>query len=334
MKPIPINYLYLRTRAAALRPRHHAAYWFAVALIGLISFHAIPSFAGENPVIVLRSQDIAAYNEAIDGFKEGCKHANILIGDVLDLKGNVESGEKLVKGIKTKYPPPRLILSVGVLAATLAKEHFPYTPIIFCMVVNHERFDLRGDNIAGISSEASVEEQFLAFRDFFEGGKNIGIVFDPMGSSKGLVLAADHVAQRMGLNLVKSEAALPREVSTALKNIIDKIDALWIIPDHVIVAKEALDAILEITAKRRLPIFSSSVAVVKAGALLAVLPDYRAIGLQAAQTAQTILSAPSTGATGVQRPEKFRLAVNSKTAKKLGIDISRVQGRPDVVLYP
>jgi len=332
--PVPFHYLYFHTHVAGLRPRRNTACCIAVALIGWVLFHTTPSFSDDNPVLVIRSQDIAAYNEAIDGFKDECKKADIPIGAVLDLKGNVEAGERVIKGIKPKYPAPRLILSVGVLATTLAKEHYPFTPIIFCMVVNHERFALSGNNVTGITSETSVEEQLIAYRDFFGGRRNIGVIFDPMGNEAGIVREAEQVAYKMGFNLIKTEASFPNAVEAALKNIIDKIDALWIIPNYVVVAQNSLDTIFKITTQRRLPTFSSSIAIARAGALFAISPEYETIGRQASQIAQTLLSTRSTTSLGVQRPEKFRLTVNSKTAKKLGINVSIFQVRPDVVLYP
>ena len=335
-KLILFHYLYFYTRVAGLRACRNAVFCLAVALIGWVVCDTTPLYAGndDNPVLVLRSQNIAAYNEAIDGFKDECKKADIPIGAVLDLKGNVDAGEKAVKGVKPRYPSPRFILSVGVLATTLAKEHYPFTPIIFCMVVNHERFSLGGENVTGIASEASVEEQLLAYKDFFGDRRNIGVIFDPAGSEVEIVRDAEQTANKMGFNLIKAEASLPKAVEAALKGIIDKIDALWLIPNHVIVSQDALDVIFKITAQRRMPTFSSSIAIAKAGALFAISPEYETIGRQASQIVQTLLSTPSTASLGIQRPERFTVTVNSKTAKKLGINVSRFQTRPGVVLYP
>lgn len=334
--PISFHYLRFHTHVAGLWPRRNAAFCLVVALFGLVLFHAATSFAhnDDNPVLVIRSQDIAAYNEAIDGFKDGCKKADIPIGVVLDLKGNVDTGEKAIRGIKPKYPSPRLILSVGVLATTLAKEHYPFTPIIFCMVVNHERFALGGENVTGIASEASAEEQLQVYKDFFGNRRNIGVVFDPTGNAEGIIQDAEQAANKMGFNLIKAEASLPNQVEVALKGIIDRIDALWIIPGHVTVSPVALNAIFKITTQRRLPTFSSSVAIARAGALFAVSPGYETIGEQASQLSQTLLSMPSTTSLGMQRPEKLMLTVNRKTAKKLEVDVSVFQVHPDVVLYP
>ena len=84
------------------------------------------------------------------------------------------------------------------------------------MVVSHERFALSDDNVSGISSEAAIEEQFLAYKDFFEGIRNIGVVFDPMDSEEGIVLEAEQVAHRMGFNIIKAEAAFPNTAATAM----------------------------------------------------------------------------------------------------------------------
>lgn len=335
-KIIPFHYLYFYKHVASLQPRRNAAFCLAVVLAGWVLFLTTPSFAhnDDNPVLVIRSQDVAAYNEAIDGFKDECRKADIPISAVLDLKGNVDAGEKAIKAVKPRHPSPRFILSVGVLATTLAKEHYPFTPIIFCMVVNHERFALSGNNVTGIASEASAKEQLLAYKDFFGVRRNIGIVFDPTGSEAGIVREAEQAANNMGFNLIKAEASFPGEVEAALKNIIDKIDALWIIPNHVIVSQDALNAVFKITAQRRMPTFSSSIAIAKAGALFTISPEYETIGRQASQIAQTLLSTPSTASLGVQRPEKFRVTVNSKTARKLGINTSLFQTSPDIVLYP
>lgn len=78
---------------------------------------------GENRVIIIRSQHIAAYNEAIKGFEEGCKGNNISIKAIYDLKGDAAECKRVIQNIKDDDRKPMLIFAVGVLAATLAKEH-------------------------------------------------------------------------------------------------------------------------------------------------------------------------------------------------------------------
>ncbi|OQY98536.1 MAG: hypothetical protein B6D35_11810 [Candidatus Brocadia sp. UTAMX2] len=307
--------------------------WVALALLfQTISFVPL-LFAAENTVIIFRSQQIAAYNEAIQGFEEGCEGKNIKIKTIYDLHGDTEEAKRIIQMVKETTPKPNAILTVGVLAATLVKEHFPGIPIIFCMVINHDRFNLQGTNITGISSEASIEDQFAVLQEILGPHKNIGVIYDPSKTRK-MVAQANVVAKQFDFNLVKTEVIQEKEVESALKNITNKIDALWVIPDSTVITQNTLKTIPRIIREHRLPIFSTSDAIVKAGALIAVSPNYRYTGIQAAQLAQMLLTNPETSSLGVQQPGRLKLTLNTQTAKAIGINLSSIQSYPDVVLYP
>ncbi|MCF6156733.1 MAG: hypothetical protein E3K36_16190 [Candidatus Brocadia sp.] len=289
--------------------------------------------ASENTVIIIRSQQIAAYNEAIKGFEEGCKGKNISIKAIYDLKGDPEECKRIIQNIKNNELKPKLILAVGVLAATLAKEQFTDIPVIFCMVINHERFNLQGANVTGISSEASLEDQFAILKEILGAQKNVGVIYDPTKTGK-IISEATAVAGKFEFNLIKTEVLSEKEVVSALKNNINRIDALWIVPDGTVVTKDSLDAIFKKTLKNRLPTFCTSSAIVKAGALISISPDYRYTGLQAAQLAQALLSDPTTTSLGIQQPDKLTLTFNTQTAEIIGINLSSIKSRDDIVLYP
>lgn len=287
----------------------------------------------ENAVIIIRSQQIAAYNEAISGFEEGCKEKNIFIKAIYDLKGDTEEAKKVVQAIKGGKPKPKLILAVGVLAATLAKDQFPDIPMIFCMVINHERFNLHGTNITGISSEASLEDQFALLKEILGLRKNVGVLYDSKKTGK-IISDATNVAGKFGINLFKIEVLSEYEVLSALKNNINKIDALWIVPDGTVITKDSIEDIVNKTSKNRLPTVSTSSAIVKAGALISISPDYAYTGRQAAQMVQTLLNDPTKTSLGVKRPDKLQITLNTQTAKMIGIKLSVFKAFPDIVLFP
>src|SRR3990167_2296826 len=199
--------------------------YYILPLLLLTSFYISIVTAGEKTVTIIKSQQIAAYNEAVKGFKEACRGKNIAIKEIYDLKGDIEEGKKTVRDIKANKP--NLILAVGVLAATLVKEQFPEIPIIFCMVVNHYRFNLQGNNITGISVEASVEDQFIILRNLLGAYKNLGVIYDITKTGK-IISEAETIAKTLGFNLIKSEVTSEKEVIPVLENIIKKIEALWI----------------------------------------------------------------------------------------------------------
>lgn len=287
----------------------------------------------ENTAIIIRSQQIAAYNEAIKGFEEGCKEKNIPIKAIYDLKGDTDEAKKIVQAIKGDKLKPSLILAVGVLAATLAKDQFPDIPIIFCMVINHERFNLHGTNITGISAEASLEDQFVILKEILGLQKNVGVVYDPTKTGE-IISEATQVAGKFKINLFQIKVLSQHEVSPALKNNIGKIDALWIVPDGTVITKDSIGDIFTTTSKNRIPTFCTSSAIVKAGALISISPDYVYTGRQAAQMAQTLLHDPKTTSLGVKRPEKLQITLNTQTAKMIGIKLSAFESFPDIIFYP
>ncbi|MFN3531457.1 MAG: ABC transporter substrate-binding protein [Candidatus Brocadia sp.] len=320
-------------------------FWFALIFTFHVSFQIpagiaegrITSTGGtrarENTAIIIRSQQIAAYNKAIKGFEEGCKGKNISIKAIYDLKGDVEECERVIQNIKDDKLKPKLILAVGVLAATLAKEQFSDIPLIFCMVINHERFNLEGANVTGISSEASLEDQFAILKEILGTQKNVGVIYDPTKTGR-IISEAAVEAEKFEFNLIKTEVLSEKEVTSALKNIINKIDALWIIPDGTVVTKNSLDMIFKKALKNRLPTFCTSDAIVKAGALLSISPDYLYTGLQAARLAQTLLNDPTITSLGIQQPDKLKLTLNTKTAEMIGINLSPLKSRADILFYP
>ena len=198
----------------------------------------------EKTVIVIRSHQVVAYDDAIKGFQEGCKDKGIIVRDIYDLNGDAETGKKVVLGIKNSKSPPDLVLVVGVLAATLAKEYFTDIPVIFCLVINHERFNFKGSNIVGISSEAATEDQFSAIKELLGGRRRLGVIYDPIQTEK-LVAEAIPLAKKYDFDLITKKIASEKDVAAALDAIINKIDVLWMIPDSTVITQDALSVILK-----------------------------------------------------------------------------------------
>lgn len=313
-------------------PGMYVVFWCMAAFFFQIIINpGVP--ADEKRVVIIRSNRITAYNEAVEGFKEECERENISINDIYDLNGDLEDGKKAIKNIEISKPGPDLIFAVGILAATLAKERFTNIPIIFCMVILHERFNLQGPNITGISLEAPLEEQFTILEKISGKGKNVGVIYGPENTGK-IITEAFHIAERFGFNLITREIRSEKEVAFKLKELIDKIDVLWIVSNITIMKEETLGIIIKTALRHSLPTFCNSSAFVRAGVLASISPDYKYTGYQAARLAQTLLNSPKLVSLGVRQPDKVDLFLNIRTANTIGIDISSLMSMPNIVLCP
>ena len=294
-------------------------------------------FPGENyafskdTAIIIKSQDLSAYNNVVEGFKRECVDNNITINSIYNLDGKMEAGKEILRKIKKKNPD--IILTIGVLATTLAKEEIKDIPILFCMVINHERFQLTESNITGISNEIAIESQVKGYQTLLDSLRNIGVIYDSSNTGNIIDSAVEQM-QDAGINLIQYKITSSKMVGEALQDLIGKIDALWILPDRTVVTKESFNLIKSTTLKNKIPLLCTTDVFVKSGALMAVFSDYGEIGRQAAQLVNKILKLSSANSLGIVYPDTFKLAINSLTAQKLGLKIDTIREKPHVVVYP
>ena len=278
------------------------------------------SNASETEIAVIKSQDLPIYQQAYDGFKK------VYTGKAreFDLKGNPDESDEVV--ITIKENPPDMILAIGLLAARVAKENFPQTPVIFCMVYDPLRLSLSGDNISGISLETQPSDTFQRIRDFFPQAKWVGVLYDPKKTGK-MVSQAIGTAQKFGFSLIPEEVNSAKLLPDALRAIQNKIDLLWMIPDSTVVTAESIDFIFMTALQSNIPVISFSEDMVRKGAIIAITPDYRAVGEQAGHMAIEALKGKKTGKIPVSSASKIRTLVNPGIAKKIGIGINRESSR-------
>ncbi len=305
-------------------------YFIFIIILGTL-LHSAYCAPAEKTAVVIKSQHLSAYNEVVKGFQQECIEKNITIKSIYDLKGKMKIGHKTAR--KVSKEKPDIVLTIGVLAATVVKEKIKDIPIVFCMVINHARFQLAGPNITGISTEIAIEDQLNRFQTILGPLKNIGVIYDP-SKTGNIIVSAEKKAKDMGMNLVKYEINSSKKISEAMENLTGRIDALWLLPDSTVITKQSFGFIISTSLENKIPLLCTSGVFVKAGALAAVFSDYKLVGGQAAQLARKILNQPVPGSLGIVNPDNFKLAINTNTAKKLGLEVEAVRGEPHIIIYP
>ncbi len=305
--------------------------YIVLVIIFLLLFQIAHCAHAEKTAVVIKSQNLSAYNDVIEGFRDQCMQNNINIKAIHDLNGKMKIGNKIIRKIKKEDPD--IVLTIGVLAATVAKGKIKDIPIVFCMVINHARFQLTGPNMTGISTEVQIKDQLRGYQTISGPLKNIGVIYDH-SKTGNIVENAEMEMKYYGVNLIKYEVTSSRMIPEAIENIIGKIDALWLLPDSTVVTKQSFGLIKTTTLENKIPLLCTTDVFVKAGALAAVFADYKCIGTQAARLAKKILKMPTPGSLGIANPQTFRLAINTDTVEKLGLKLEGVQEKQQIIVYP
>ena len=244
--------------------------------------------------------------------------------ELRDLRGDREQAVEVTRQVDAD-----LVVAVGSLAATVAREQIADRPVIFCAVLNPERYNLTGPNIGGVSFEVSAAAQLERLRAALPRATRVGVIYDPQKSA-AMVNEAERTAARLGLQIVKAVANQPRDVDPVFRSLKRDIDVLWVIPDSTVVTRESFEVLALGAAESRIPFVAFSEAFARQGALLAFYPDPGAVGDQCATLAGQVLRGQiKPSQVGVRAPERYRVAVNRRVEDQLGLTLD-ARLRPDV----
>jgi putative ABC transport system substrate-binding protein len=176
-----------------------------------------------------------------------------------------------------------------------------------------------GGNITGVTFGPQEAQRLEWLTKIAPAVKRVYIIYNPNDSSAKLALAtATATAARLGLEIISREASNPDEVTAALTNFPENIDALYLLPDSQTEAQ--LADILVVANARHLPTSVANVGAVENGPLYSYAMKLEPTGQQAARLADQILKGMKPADLPVETTEFF-LAVNLKTAQAIGLTI-------------
>ncbi|HET8870257.1 MAG TPA: ABC transporter substrate binding protein [Aquabacterium sp.] len=176
---------------------------------------------------------------------------------------------------------------------------------------------------------------FARLRALVPGIRRIWVVHDPRQNDWLIRLARD-AARSQGLELLVFEAqdlkSAVRQYREVFANADAKRDALWLPQDASTVDDTVvLPMVLEECWGRGLTVFSSSVAHVKRGVLFALYPDNAGMGRALGRLAQAYVTGDAAQTAGIQPLRDVLLAVNTRTAHHLGVELDVRRTRFDMI---
>lgn len=311
----------MRTGFASAPPRAWVCVVLPLVICLTFLLLGLPAPAAAVDIAILKSSDIAAYNQAVAGFKASLPAGTNFVE--YDMQGDVAKGRKQAQKIRAS--DAALVLAVGLKAALVAKLEIIDTPVIFCMVLDPAKHDLKAPNMTGILLEVPIERQLSTLRAVLPAARRVGVLYDPEKTGP-FVEEARRRAKALGLDLVARAVSSEKEVPAALRALVPQVDTLWLIPDSTVLTEDSLRFLLNTALEATIPVLGFSPDLVKSGALIGLSVNYEDLGRQGGLLAKSILNGQSGPPLGLAQPDRLRLSLNLKTAKFLGITVA-----PDLV---
>jgi ABC-type uncharacterized transport system substrate-binding protein len=222
-----------------------------------------------------------------------------------------------------------VIVTAGTPAALAVKKATSSVPLVMIAVGDPVGTGLvpslsqPAGNITGVTSiSAEMDGKRLELlREVIPAVAHIAVVWNAANPIQVIqekqVQASAQVLKMKVLSLpVRTEAEIEAGLATIAK---ERPDALLVLADRLLLHHRA--RLMDFAIQHRLPGVYAYRELVEAGGLMSYGPSYEDMHRRAAYFVDRILKGANPGDLPVERPAKFDLVINLKTAKALGLSI-------------
>lgn len=296
-----------------------------IALAGLLGLGLCSSARSQNPdIAIITSDSLTSTQRTLHGIQKvvSREYPDIAFQTFLIGK-NPFKNQEVIDSVKSLRP--KMVLTVGSPATSVARENFDDLPIVFSGVKYPvlsgfvESVEHPGKNITGASLDIPTDVQFNCFKKIIPDIEKIGVLYTDNTAS--LIPPARIVAGQLGLELVAVRIVDERELPRALDSLASVVDGIWSVADYNLFGPQSTRYILLNTVRKGIPFMGFSQHVVESGALFALDFDYKAVGIQAGNIVNRILSGESPEEIQVTSADIIWFHYNENTAKRIKVKI-------------
>jgi putative ABC transport system substrate-binding protein len=192
-----------------------------------------------------------------------------------------------------------------------------------------------GSNVTGVTTYLPelAGKRLEVLRECLPGLRRVAVLANLRNPSSAAEARETEVAAKtMALEIHVADARLPEQYPDAFATVTrGGAGALFVTADPILSSNR--ERILQLAASHRLPAMYEWPEIVEAGGLLSYGPSLADVNTRVAGYVDKILKGAKPADLPVQRPTRFELAVNLKTAAALGITIpSAMVGRAGRVI--
>jgi len=293
---------------------------------------------GKTPQVGLLMPGPAAHSAAILGpFYQGLHDLGYIEGQnlFLELRNADWKSDRLpalaaeLVGLKGD-----IIVAWSTPAARAAKQATNSIPIIAAVMADPVGDELvaslarPGGNVTGTTflGPELVPKRLQLLRDIVPGLARVAALLHPHAYGEhtmaNIVKDVEDSARTLGMQLQVITADGPEDIAGAFSTMIkEHADAFIVMPSPMLFGEHR--RIVELAAKDRLPGMYQAREFVDAGGLISYGANLDDLFRQAASYVDKILKGTKPAELPVERPTKFEMVINLKTARGLGLTINR-----------
>jgi putative ABC transport system substrate-binding protein len=227
-----------------------------------------------------------------------------------------------------------VIVALSTTAARPAKQATSVIPIVVIAMADPVEDELvaslarPGGNVTGTTflGPELVAKRLQLLKEVVPQLSRVAVLWHPRAygdrTTVGMLSEIKRAAQALGTWLQLVSAASPEDIAVAFAAMIkERAGALIVFPSPMLFGE--YHRIAELAAENRLPAIYAAKEGVQVGGLMSYGANLPALARQTADYVDRILKGAKPADLPVQQPTKFELVINLKTAKTLGLTVTR-----------
>lgn len=241
-------------------------------------------------------------------------------------QGNIGTAAQITTQMISLKPKLVLAFSTPSAQAALGPCLAQNIPLVFSTVTDPlgaklvKDLNKRTESVTGVSDNLPIESQIQLVQDFIPGLKTLGVVYNAGEvNSVKMVKAIHEEAAKRGIQIVEAVAGKTSDVASAMNNLVGKVQAVYVPNDNTAVS--AMNSIVQIAEKNKLPVFAGDTGSVAAGAIASRGYDRFLLGKKAGELVLKILNGASAGDLPVEVNHPLSLMINKNAAIKMAVVI-------------
>ncbi len=272
--------------------------------------------AGEDKGVIILNSDMSIYKYSLAQSE--------LKSKITNLKGEVDLGSKWIDKRKIKNmlfdKNPDVIYCIGSKAYQLAYKLARKKNIVFSLVINWRRHPI-GKGTYGISNELLQGAQLMMYRYFFQDINKIGILYSRKYNEEWFDVAVES-AKDVGIKIIGKSISKPSKIESSLNKLLPKVDALWLIPDPMVIYDiESVNKLFEQCKAAGKPIYTYDKAFADLGATLIMSADIPTMISQSAGIVSSLQEDQGIEEK-VQNPAGSHIIINMKKVEEYGLNLN------------
>ncbi len=305
--------------------------WTTISIFSILFLYTAYTEAAQKSVAITQIVEHPSLDDCRKGVRDELQAQGFEVGKNLswtfeNAQGNATTAAQIAKKFVAQNPD--VIVAISTPSAQTAAAAARNTALVFTAVTDPVGAKLvksmkrPGGLITGVSDLTPIDRHMELIKRLLPKAKSVGVIYNPgEANSITLVNLVKKYAPDQGMQVKEAGATKSAEVLTAARSLVGKVDAIYVPTDNTVVS--AIEAVVKVGIEAKIPIFSGDAESVSRGTVASLGFSYYDVGRQAGHIVVRVLKGEKPGDISVESVDKLELHVNPKSAKQMGLSLSK-----------